>query len=248
MKSDGHKVRVGKLSEFRPQSANANKHTERGLRMLDDAMSEDGYVAPATATADGEVIDGSARLERAYDKFKDEAIIIEHDGTKPIIAVRTDIPNANTKEAKRIAVRANRIAQVDLEWNPEVLAQLTESKEIEGLFTDKELAEILTQTGVEPGIEEGAARLTLSERFLIPPFSVLDARQGYWQDRKRAWIALGIQSELGRGGDVGRRAEGDGDGLELLSQAKLSPGGSPRPAMKLRNGHTVRGDGRGREI
>jgi len=81
MKRNGHKVRIGKLSELRPQSVNANKHTERGLRMLDDAMSEDGYVAPATATADKEVIDGSARLERAFDKFDDEAIILEHDGT-----------------------------------------------------------------------------------------------------------------------------------------------------------------------
>jgi hypothetical protein len=42
---------------------------------------------------------------------------------------------------------------------------------------------------------------SLAERFIVPPFSVLDARQGYWQDRKAAWLALGIQSELGRGGD-----------------------------------------------
>jgi len=27
---------------------------------------------------------------------------------------------------------------------------------------------------------------------------VLDAKAGYWQDRKRAWLALGIESELGR--------------------------------------------------
>lgn len=43
------------------------------------------------------------------------------------------------------------------------------------------------------------SRGPLSKRFLIPPFSVLDARAGYWQDRKRAWLSLGIQSELGRG-------------------------------------------------
>jgi hypothetical protein len=42
----------------------------------------------------------------------------------------------------------------------------------------------------------------LAERFLVPPFSVLDARQGYWQDRKRAWLSLGIKSELGRIGGV----------------------------------------------
>jgi hypothetical protein len=40
----------------------------------------------------------------------------------------------------------------------------------------------------------------LASRFVIPPFSVLDARKGEWQDRKRAWLSLGIRSELGRSG------------------------------------------------
>jgi hypothetical protein len=40
--------------------------------------------------------------------------------------------------------------------------------------------------------------LTLADRFLIPPFSILDARGGYWQQRKRAWLDIGITSELGR--------------------------------------------------
>lgn len=38
----------------------------------------------------------------------------------------------------------------------------------------------------------------LAQRFTVPPFSVLNAREGEWQDRKRAWISVGIQSELGR--------------------------------------------------
>ena len=42
----------------------------------------------------------------------------------------------------------------------------------------------------------------LGKRFLLPPFSVLNAREGEWQQRKRCWIALGIQSELGRGGNL----------------------------------------------
>lgn len=46
---------------------------------------------------------------------------------------------------------------------------------------------------------EGELPGSLAARFGMPPFSVFDARQGYWQGRKRAWIALGIQSELGRG-------------------------------------------------
>lgn len=43
-----------------------------------------------------------------------------------------------------------------------------------------------------------AISLSLADRFLVPPFSVLDARAGYWQQRKREWLDLGIKSELGR--------------------------------------------------
>lgn len=42
----------------------------------------------------------------------------------------------------------------------------------------------------------------LVDRFLVPPFSILDTKQGYWQDRKRHWQALGIKSELGRGDNL----------------------------------------------
>lgn len=43
-----------------------------------------------------------------------------------------------------------------------------------------------------------ASRALLRDRFVVPPMSILDAAQGYWQDRKRNWLSLGIQSELGR--------------------------------------------------
>ena len=39
---------------------------------------------------------------------------------------------------------------------------------------------------------------SLIDRFVVPPFSILDTRQGYWQDRKKAWKDLGIKSEIGR--------------------------------------------------
>ena len=49
---------------------------------------------------------------------------------------------------------------------------------------------------VDSDVQSGA----LSERFGIPPFSVLNAREGRWQERKKAWLATGIESELGREG------------------------------------------------
>lgn len=38
----------------------------------------------------------------------------------------------------------------------------------------------------------------VAERFMVPPFTVLNAREGWWQERKRAWCRLGIRSEEGR--------------------------------------------------
>jgi hypothetical protein len=94
-------------------------------------------------------------------------------------------------------------------------------------------------------------RPSLADRFGIPPFSVLDARQGAWQARKRAWIGLGIQSELGRGGGTGTwiASEETGtpaDGQQAYRNKEASPGGSPRPACDYSN--RERGDGAGKPI
>lgn len=53
-----------------------------------------------------------------------------------------------------------------------------------------------TFTGDEINTETGS----LSSEFIIPPFTVFDGRQGYWNKRKRDWINLGIRGDLGRGG------------------------------------------------
>lgn len=38
----------------------------------------------------------------------------------------------------------------------------------------------------------------IAEAFTVPPFSVLNAREGFWQERKRMWMNMGIESETGR--------------------------------------------------
>ena len=59
---------------------------------------------------------------------------------------------------------------------------------------DKQLYGVdLFGESLRPAVESPVA-----QKFLIPPFSVLNARDGDWQDRKRAWCKIGIQSEVGR--------------------------------------------------
>jgi len=48
------------------------------------------------------------------------------------------------------------------------------------------------------------AHRKLTERFIVPPFSVLDSRKGYWMQRKKAWKALIQDDGQSREGTLGK--------------------------------------------
>lgn len=129
-----------KNKKFIPQRRNANRHTQRGLRLLEQSLQSDGWIDAQTAAADGEIISGSARLEIAAEKFADvEPIIVESDGTRPVIVVRTDIPNTDDPRARRLSVAANKIASVDYDPDGELLKEWgSEDEKIQEMFSDGE--------------------------------------------------------------------------------------------------------------
>lgn len=77
-------------------------------------------------------------------------------------------------------------------------------------------------------LDRPGSSLGLTGRFGAPPFTVLDARRGPWRERKKEWLGLGIQSELGRGnallgGQLGSAGQG-GMGEQLLGASKARNG------------------------
>jgi hypothetical protein len=66
--------------------------------------------------------------------------------------------------------------------------------------------------------------LLLREKFMEPPFSILDAKQGSWQNRKRKWNGLGMKSELGRDTDAlpGQWSELDKNGLDKYGRKPMT--------------------------
>jgi hypothetical protein len=64
--------------------------------------------------------------------------------------------------------------------------------------------------------------VSLADRFLVPPFSVLNRREGTWQDRKRRWLTMGIKSEIGRGEDLLYNTAGD----DYMSRKMAEMGGT----------------------
>jgi hypothetical protein len=133
------------LSNFTLQKVNSNRHKPRGMGLLDNSIAKDGWIGSITVTADNETFDGSARLETAYGRFGEdvEPIIVDADGTRPIIVRRTDIPNADDPRAKRLSVAANRVAEVNLDYDLEVLAELHEEVDLSEMFFADEIAALM---------------------------------------------------------------------------------------------------------
>ena len=151
--------------KFIPQQKNANKHTAYGLRLLEKSIQEDGFIDAQTAAADGEVISGSARLEVSAEKFGNvEPIIVHSDGTRPIIVIRDDIPNASHARAKRLSVAANQIAKVDFDPDWGLLQEWgAEDAGIKALFSEKEwqegTGEVPEIVDAEPQVDRAAELL-----------------------------------------------------------------------------------------
>ncbi len=75
-----------------------------------------------------------------------------------------------------------------------LLRDLKAADQLKGTgFGDLDVARLLQATNRTQG-----ATQKLSDQFIAPPFSVLDAKQAYWQERKAAWLGIGIKSEIGR--------------------------------------------------
>lgn len=194
-------VKQSTIDQFRPQRANRNKHKERGMGALEVSMRKLGYVAPMTAAADGEIIDGSARLETSAIVFDDDVLVVHHDGTKPVIMVRDDIPNADTPEARQIAIAANRIASINLDWDVEgLLADAQSGLDLSGLFSQNELDEMLAELTPED-VEQ--RRITRTGRLYnagdghdIEPFKLAYRIEAIW--RACGGVALDLYSGEGQ--------------------------------------------------
>jgi site-specific DNA-methyltransferase (adenine-specific) len=165
------------IAKFKPASHNANRHTARGLKALTDSMRSVGYTEPMVAAADGEMLSGSARLETVADVFgvDVEPLVIHSDGRRPVIHIRDDIPNAQTPEAVKIALTANRVAQLDLDWDVEMLASL-DADAIGDLWTPAELSDLGQQWAdehAEPVVDDPGPQIDkadeLQEKWNVAP-------------------------------------------------------------------------------
>lgn len=134
------------LSDLTPDARNANKHSQRGMGMMETSITECGYGDSMTVDKNGVVISGNGRLETLADRQMDNPIIVESDGTRPIIHQRVDLDLTKDERAKRLAILQNRVGETNLEWDVAELAALVdEGVELNDLFSDDEMGELLDE-------------------------------------------------------------------------------------------------------
>jgi hypothetical protein len=132
--------RIASITDFTPQAQNANAHTPRGMGELERSIQQDGWIGAITVAADGESFDGSARIEVSAAVGLEDVIVVETDGSRPVVVRRTDIPTADDPRARRLGVAANRVAELNLSWDAAVLDGLvSEGIDLTSLFRDGEM-------------------------------------------------------------------------------------------------------------
>ena len=154
-------------AEYNPRQLTKEQHKD-----LTDSIKRFGLVDPLIVNTHKErkniLVGGHQRLR-----------IAQELNIKDIPCVEVKLTPAKERE---LNIRLNKNSG---EWDYDALANNFDVENLtEWGFTDDELQFYETE---ESGYEE---RKTLAERFIVPPFSVLDTRQGYWQERKRHWKSL----------------------------------------------------------
>lgn len=173
-----------------PDSANARIHDERNITEIARSLREFGQHAPLVVQrATRRILVGNGRFEA-----------MKRIGWTDVRVQWVDDDNIT---AVRRALADNRTAEL-ASWDDEILSALINGIEVTDIpgWTEQEINALIGEVDIN-GIDENGDRVelattSLAESFGIPPFSVLNSRDGVWQARKKAWIDIGLKSELGR--------------------------------------------------
>ena len=190
-----------------PYARNSRTHTDGQIAQIAGSLDEFG-MAGAVVVRDGVIAKGHGTLAAVRMLIAAGKALYpapgKSAGAEPFPAGHVPVIDASgwtDAQFRAYVIADNRLAEL-AGWDADLLAlELGELKD-EGFdldmvgFDDVDLSDILGDPAGTGAAAE--ARATLAERFMVAPFSVLDARRGWWQERKRAWLSLGLKSEAGR--------------------------------------------------
>ena len=171
-----------------PYEKNTKKHDDVQINNVAESIRQYGFVQPIVIDKNNVVVIGHCRLLAAK-KLKMEDV--------PCVCVE-DLTEEQVKALRIVDNKSN-----ESPWDFDFLADELSDISLDGFDFDFGFNDNISDkyTDKTPG--------ALKEKFIMPPFSVLDARQGDWQKRKKAWLKI-IDSGKGRKNNL------LGDGINCL--------------------------------
>ena len=164
--------RVPRLTDLILDDRNANRGTSRGQQLLGESLKTNGAGRSVLTDRDGRVIAGNKTVAQA--KALGLPIqIVPSDGRTLIVVQRDDLDLHADPRARALAIADNRIAELDLDWDPEVLAQFrTEGLDLGAFWTDQEWAQLVGPTvPVDPAedhvLAPGPTTITRGDLFTL---------------------------------------------------------------------------------
>jgi hypothetical protein len=139
-----------KISVLIPDPNNANKGTERGRHLLETSLQELGAGRSILLDKHGRIIAGNKTAETASEIGMEDVEVVRSDGRRLVAVLREDLDlDDPAGEARKLAYADNRVGQVDLAFDFDIIAvDVNDGLDLSGFWFDWE---------IEHGINEGEA-------------------------------------------------------------------------------------------
>ena len=158
-------VRMG-LADLVPYDNNPRKN-DNAVPDVAESIRQCGDLDPIEVDENNVILSGHTRLMALEKQGYAETDVIRYTGL--------------TEEQKtKYRLLANKTGEKAL-WDFDMLADELDGLDFDGFDFGFDVDE-----GIGLSVKDDIGS-RLADRFIVPPFSVLDARQGAWQERKRVW-------------------------------------------------------------
>jgi DNA modification methylase len=167
-----------KLSSIKPNPSNPRTIKDESFKKLCNSIEQFPKMMalrPMVIDSDGVILGGNMRFKA-----------LQHLGFKEVPDEWVKRADELTEEERKRFIIADNVSGGD--WDVEDLSANWDVEQLEAWGL--ELDWPTEQEEDQEQDSEALAHQKLQERFIVPPFSILDTRQGYWQERKRYWREL----------------------------------------------------------
>ena len=178
------KIEYLPIKALKPYEKNTRKHQKKDVDNIARSIEKYGMCDAIGIWSDKNIIvEGHGRM-----------LACKQLGMTEVPCVRLD--HLTDEQRREYAIAHNATAELS-EWDLDILSDELAELDLSDFDFDFGIEDEEEETETEHSADD-TERKSLVDRFIAPPFSILDTRQGYWQDRKRQWKDLGIKSDIGR--------------------------------------------------